>query len=109
MLQIGEAFSGSESSSLRDAMQRQSGRFFQAFHAANLQVPCLQLCMSCPRLTLTMVHIRSCSQHRLPVATASMMHVWDAEAKGELVDRRSLLMPTVKELLRELLCLYQVI
>ena len=49
MLQIGEAFSGSESSSLRDAMQRQSGRFFQAFHAANLQVPCLCLCMPCPR------------------------------------------------------------
>ena len=35
---IGEAFSGSESSHLRDAMQRHSGKFFQAYHAGNLQV-----------------------------------------------------------------------
>lgn len=41
MLQVGEAFSGSEASSLRDAMQRHSGRFFQAFHGANLQA-CLE-------------------------------------------------------------------
>ena len=38
MLTVGEAFSGCESSTLRDAIARQSGRFFQAFHAANLQV-----------------------------------------------------------------------
>lgn len=38
MLTVGEAFSGCESSALRDAIARQSGRFFQAFHAANVQV-----------------------------------------------------------------------
>ena len=38
MLTVGEAFSGCESSTLRDAIARQSGRFFQAYHAANLQV-----------------------------------------------------------------------
>lgn len=38
MLQVGEAFSGSESSSLRDTLQRHSGKFFHAFHTANLQV-----------------------------------------------------------------------
>jgi hypothetical protein len=38
-VQIGEAFSGSQSSSLTDAMQRYSGRFFQAYHTANFQVP----------------------------------------------------------------------
>ena len=37
MLQVGEAFSSSESSTLRDALQRHSGRFFLAFHAANVQ------------------------------------------------------------------------
>ncbi|KAK9809306.1 hypothetical protein WJX73_003160 [Symbiochloris irregularis] len=37
MLTVGEAFSGAESSTLRDAISRQSGRFFQAYHAANLQ------------------------------------------------------------------------
>ena len=39
MLTVGEAFSGAESSTLRDAIARQSGRFFQAYHAGNLQVP----------------------------------------------------------------------
>ena len=34
----GEAFCGSESATLRDALRRQSGRFFAAFHSANLQV-----------------------------------------------------------------------
>lgn len=37
MAQIGEAFSQSKSSNLRDAMQRHSGKFFQAYHASNLQ------------------------------------------------------------------------
>lgn len=38
ILQIGEAFSGAESTSLRDVLSRQSGKFFAAFHDANLQV-----------------------------------------------------------------------
>lgn len=37
-VQIGEAFSGSQSSSLMAAMQRHSGRFFEAYHTANFQV-----------------------------------------------------------------------
>ncbi|KAK9843494.1 hypothetical protein WJX81_005881 [Elliptochloris bilobata] len=37
VLAAGEAFSGSESATLRDALQRQSGRFFAAYHAANMQ------------------------------------------------------------------------
>ena len=37
MLAAGEAFCGSESATLRDALQRQSGRFFAAYHSANLQ------------------------------------------------------------------------
>lgn len=37
MLTAGEAFSGAESGTLRDAIARQSGRFFEAYHAANLQ------------------------------------------------------------------------
>ena len=38
ILRAGEAFSGAECTTLRDALQRHSGRFFDAFHAANLQV-----------------------------------------------------------------------
>eukprot|EP00884_Botryococcus_braunii_P000884 jgi/Botrbrau1/10797/Bobra.0064s0003.1 len=38
MLMVGEAFSGSESSMLREAISRQSARFFQAYHTSNLQV-----------------------------------------------------------------------
>ena len=38
MAQIGEAFSQSKTSSLRESMHRHSGRFFQAYHASNLQV-----------------------------------------------------------------------
>ncbi len=38
MLEAGEAFCGSESATLRDALKRQSGRFFAAYHSANLQV-----------------------------------------------------------------------
>jgi hypothetical protein len=38
MLHVGEAFSGSESSTLRDTISRQSARFFHAYHASNLQV-----------------------------------------------------------------------
>jgi hypothetical protein len=34
----GEAFCGSESATLRDALKRHSGRFFAAYHSANLQV-----------------------------------------------------------------------
>ena len=37
ILGAGEAFCGSESATLRDALRRQSGRFFAAFHSANLQ------------------------------------------------------------------------
>ena len=37
MLEAGEAFCGSESATLRDALKRQSGRFFAAYHSANLQ------------------------------------------------------------------------
>lgn len=37
ILAAGEAFCGSESATLRDALRRQSGRFFAAFHSANLQ------------------------------------------------------------------------
>jgi len=37
VLAAGEAFSGSESATLRDALQRQSGRFFAAYHSANMQ------------------------------------------------------------------------
>lgn len=43
ILGAGEAFCGSESATLRDALRRQSGRFFAAFHSANLQArtsPC---------------------------------------------------------------------
>ncbi len=39
MLEAGEAFCGSQSATLRDALKRQSGRFFAAYHSANLQVP----------------------------------------------------------------------
>lgn len=38
ILRIGEAFSGAECTSLRDVLSRQSGKFFDAFHDANLQV-----------------------------------------------------------------------
>ncbi len=38
ILRIGEAFSGAECTSLRDVLARQSGKFFDAFHDANLQV-----------------------------------------------------------------------
>ena len=44
MLAAGEAFCGSESATLRDALQRQSGRFFAAYHSANLQVRCMPGC-----------------------------------------------------------------
>ncbi|BDA40427.1 Syndetin [Coccomyxa sp. Obi] len=37
MLEAGEAFCGSQSATLRDALKRQSGRFFAAYHSANLQ------------------------------------------------------------------------
>ncbi|KAK9823710.1 hypothetical protein WJX72_004829 [[Myrmecia] bisecta] len=37
ILRAGEAFSGTECTTLRDALARQSGKFFEAFHAANLQ------------------------------------------------------------------------
>ena len=37
VLAAGEAFSGSESATLCDTLQRQSGRFFAAYHAANMQ------------------------------------------------------------------------
>lgn len=43
MLAIGESFSSAESATLRDALARQSGKFFEAFHAGNMQVcdaPC---------------------------------------------------------------------
>ena len=38
MLVIGESFSAAESATLRDALARQSGKFFQAFHSSNMQV-----------------------------------------------------------------------
>lgn len=38
ILRIGEAFSGAECTSLREVLARQSGKFFDAFHDANLQV-----------------------------------------------------------------------
>lgn len=38
ILQIGKAFSGAEQTSLQDVLARQSGKFFYAFHSANLQV-----------------------------------------------------------------------
>ena len=38
MLAIGESFSSAESATLRDALARQSGKFFEAFHAGNMQV-----------------------------------------------------------------------
>ena len=38
MLAAGEAFSGAECTSLRDTIGRQSGKFFDAYHQANLQV-----------------------------------------------------------------------
>lgn len=38
MLVIGESFSSAESATLRDALARQSGKFFEAFHAGNMQV-----------------------------------------------------------------------
>ena len=38
ILRIGEAFSNAECTSLRDVLARQSGKFFDAFHEANLQV-----------------------------------------------------------------------
>ena len=47
ILRIGEAFSGAECSSLRDVLSRQSGKFFDAFHDANLQV-LLSLTLSGP-------------------------------------------------------------
>ena len=36
MLRVGEAFSGEPCASLRDAVQRQSGRYFEAFHSSNM-------------------------------------------------------------------------
>ena len=38
MLAAGEAFSGAECTTLRDTIGRQSGKFFDAYHQANLQV-----------------------------------------------------------------------
>ena len=38
ILQVGKAFSGAEETSLQDVLARQSGKFFDAFHDANLQV-----------------------------------------------------------------------
>lgn len=38
ILQVGKAFSGAEQTSLQDVLARQSGKFFDAFHDANLQV-----------------------------------------------------------------------
>lgn len=38
ILQIGKAFSGSDQTVLQDVLARQSGKFFDAFHDANLQV-----------------------------------------------------------------------
>ena len=38
MLAIGESFSSAESATLRDALARQSGKFFEAFHTGNMQV-----------------------------------------------------------------------
>lgn len=48
ILAAGEAFCGSESATLRDALRRQSGRFFAAFHSANLQ--------ACTRLSPIHLH-----------------------------------------------------
>ena len=36
VLRIGEAFSGAECTVLRDALSRQSGRFFEAWHGGNM-------------------------------------------------------------------------
>lgn len=36
ILRVGEAFSGEPCTALRDAVQRQSGHFFQAFHSSNM-------------------------------------------------------------------------
>ena len=52
MLAAGEAFCGSESVTLREAMQRQTGRFFAAYHSSNLQargwlmLKCARMCLS---------------------------------------------------------------
>ena len=37
MVEVGEAFSGAKAVSLREAVAVQSGRFFKAFHATNMQ------------------------------------------------------------------------
>lgn len=37
-LAVGESFSGVECAGLRTLLQRQSGNFFKAFHASNLEV-----------------------------------------------------------------------
>lgn len=57
MLAIGESFSSAESATLRDALARQSGKFFEAFHAGNMQVdfilrPCPQTSLVYPTMSL---------------------------------------------------------
>ena len=44
MVEVGEAFSGAKAVSLRDALSAQSGRFFNAYHAANLQARMACVC-----------------------------------------------------------------
>ena len=53
ILQIGKAFSGSDQTVLQDVLARQSGKFFDAFHDANLQVCMLQLSLVIPHTCLT--------------------------------------------------------
>ena len=54
MVEIGEAFSGAKAFSLREAVAVQSGRFFRAFHATNLQARLQCLCMMCGRTHRTL-------------------------------------------------------
>jgi hypothetical protein len=39
VLAVGEAFSGSECTSLRTLLERQSGKFFRLYHHSNIEVP----------------------------------------------------------------------
>ena len=59
ILRIGEAFSGAECTSLRDVLSRQSGKFFDAFHEANLQV----------RPNFELKWVSRCGSHEVLIAT----------------------------------------
>lgn len=82
VLAAGEAFSGSESATLCDTLQRQSGRFFAAYHAANMQA-------RAPREPVPS-QITHCSTHH---GFAVLHSVWEFCGLTMLVSSKGLLYP----------------